>query len=211
MKNKLGMGLAIATLLVAATASAAAYWTPWVSEEGGGPETGCSAYNEAANGSGCSGSYCDNVRLQCTTMPFNASIVPSSVYWSEWTSEENSGLTTYFGGGWFQYDEDDYHVCHAWNNQPGFITGMKCSGRYCDKISVECGQARASLLRGGASYPVGVTDCSWTGWYSEEQGTSINFGANRYATGVECSGSYCDQKRFFVCSMVDPRPVFTPF
>jgi hypothetical protein len=206
-KKKLGMGLALATLTVAATASAANYWTSWVSEESGGPQAGCTAWNEAVSGQGCSGSYCDNLRLLCTTLPFGATIDSTSVHESGWFSEETDGTATWVSEGWYKHDADNSHVCNWGNSPPAFITGIRCSGKYCDNIKVECGEATAPWF-GNQRLAVGVTNCSWTGWYSEEQGTAINFGTNRYATGVECNGSYCDQKRFYVCSMVDPTPEF---
>lgn len=207
IKKKVGFGLAIATLMVAATASAATYWTGWVSEESGGPATGCSQWNEAANGAGCQGSYCDKVRLQCTTAPFGVTIEPDSVYWSGFFSEEHDQYSTWHSEGWYHYEDENYHVCHSWDGQPGFVTAIRCSGSYCDNISIECGQASLQYGQWGPSFPVSVTNCSWSGWYSEEQG-SVNFGTNRYITGVECNGSRCDNKRYYVCSMIDPTPVF---
>jgi hypothetical protein len=68
------------------------------------------------------------------------------------------------------------------------VSGQGCSGSYCDNVRLLC-----------TTLPFGATIDSTS---------AINFGTNRYATGVECNGSHCDQKRFYVCSMVDPTPVF---
>lgn len=211
-KKRIGLGVAVAAAvgLVASTAFAATYWTGWVSEESGGPVAGCSAWTEAAVGFGCSGSYCDNVRLLCETLPFGAKVNQATDYWSGWFSEEHDGYGTYHSEGWYRYEDENYHVCHSYDNQPGVVTGIRCSGSYCDNISVECSQLivqRGGIL--GPTLPVGVTNCAWTGWYSEEQG-SVDFGDNRYITGVECAGSRCDDKRFYVCSLVDPSLVVNP-
>jgi hypothetical protein len=34
---------------------------------------------------------------------------------------------------------------------------------------------------------------------SEEGGGLLSFGYHYYARGMQCSGSYCDNKRFYVC------------
>lgn len=202
-RNKIGMGLATACLLVSATASATSYWTSWVSEEGGGPVAGCNGTSEAASGAGCMGDYCDDVRLLCTTLPYGATVNPSSVYWSEWTSEETDGTTTHSSSGWYASDADNYHVCD-WSGTPGFVTAIRCSGSYCDDISIQCSQMSVHWV--GLNLAVGATNCAWSAYYSEEQG-SIDFGTNRFIAGVMCSGSNCDNKSYYVCSMTDPRPI----
>jgi hypothetical protein len=188
---------------VSSTANAALYWTPWVSEEGGGPASICTAWNEAAVGFGCSGGWCDNVRLLCETLPFNATLDPSTDFWSGYFSEEHDEYGTVISTGWYPYFDENYHVCHGGWGQPGLVNGIRCSGSSCDNISIECAQPKATV--NGAVVSVQSTSCSWTGWYSEEQG-SVDFGWNRYITGVECQGAYCDNKRFLVCSLVNPAP-----
>ncbi len=42
----------------------------------------------------------------------------------------------------------------------------------------------------------------WSEWLSEEDGGIFNFSKGNFITGVECGGSYCDNKRFYVCSLV---------
>ena len=178
------------------------YWTPWVSEENSGPPSMCNAWNEAAVGFGCSGRYCDNVRLLCETMPFNTELDPATDYWTGYFSEEHDDVEQWQSAGWYPYSDEHYRVCHA-TSTAGLVSGIKCRGSYCDNISVECTQPVKYV--GNTRYPVKVTNCSWTAWQSEEQG-SRDFGWNRYITGVECQGSYCDNKRFYVCSLVDPAP-----
>lgn len=203
IQKSIALGLAMAALSIPATASASSYWTNWVSEENGGPAAACNGTTEAATGAGCWGSYCDDTRLLCTTMPYGATVIPSSAYWSEWTSEETDGTSTHTSAGWYAYDADNYHVCD-WSGTPGFVTGIRCAGDYCDDVSIQCSQM--STRWGRLTYRVGATNCGWSSYDSEEQG-SIDFGADRFIAGVACSGSYCDNLAYYVCSMTDPRPI----
>jgi hypothetical protein len=189
----LALSLALAAGSLASNAHAA-YWTNWVSEENGGPATYCYTWSEGASGFGCSGSYCDNVRVYCDTLPFGDRLDPSTDYWTRYFSEEDSGIGTGYSVGWYPWDGDNFKVCEpTWT--AGIMSGVKCSGRYCDSISIECTVPLKS--NGTRAY---LTNCGWTGWYSEEQG-SVTFGYNRFITGVQCSGSYCDNKSYYVCSL----------
>lgn len=71
----------------------------------------------------------------------------------------------------------------------GFITGIAAKGKYGDNISIEC------------SYYSGRTprNCTWTTSVSEEQG-GLYFFNGKVARAVQCTGSYCDNKRFLVCN-----------
>lgn len=67
--------------------------------------------------------------------------------------------------------------------QPGtYISGIRCTGRYCDNISITC-----IPLRGGSRVHYG----SWTNWVSEEQGR-IECPPNHLVAGLKCGGRYCD-------------------
>lgn len=200
---KLRLGLVCALVCFNTPAQAFLYWTPWVSEEGGSPSTICTNWHEGAVGFGCGGKYCDNIRLLCETLPYGLQIEISSDYWTGYFSEEDSGYGTAYSHGWYPYDGDNYEVCHKTWSSGGIVNGIRCKGRYCDNIAIECG--RPVKYKNGLVYPATMHNCSWSGWYSEEQG-SHDFGWNRYITGVECSGRYCDNKRFFVCSLQDPAP-----
>jgi len=173
------------------------YWTPWVSEEKGGPPTYCSSWNEGAVGFACRGKYCDDVRLLCETFPYNITLTHLTNGWTSYFSEEDSGIGSWVSHGWYPYDGDNYKVCRR-TNTGGVVQGIRCKGGYCDDISLECSVPIRWV--GGAQDPASMTNCAWSGWYSEEQG-HVDFGWNRYITGVECSGSYCDRKRFYVCSV----------
>jgi hypothetical protein len=179
------------------TAAHALYWTRWVSEENGGPPAYCQQWNEGAVGAGCSGSYCDNVRLLCETFPYGITLDSSTNRWTGFFSEEESGLGSVTSAGWYRYDGSTYEVCHR-SNTGGIVQGIRCSGRYCDNISLECSVPVRWV--NGVRDPATMTNCSWSGWYSEEQG-SKDFGSNRYITGVKCSGRYCDNKQYYVCSL----------
>lgn len=196
------LSFAFALACFAAPAQAFLYWTPWVSEEGGGPATVCTAWNEGAVGFGCSGSHCDKVRLLCETMPYNIQAEIATDYWTGYFSEEDSGVSRRYSVGWYPYDRDNYEVCHK-TSTAGVVNGIRCKGRFCDNIALECG--RPVKYKNGLVYAARMHQCAWSGWYSEEQG-SHDFGWNRYITGVQCSGRYCDNKRFFVCSLQDPAP-----
>jgi hypothetical protein len=197
-KTGLGMLLVMASAFTAKTAGA--WWTPWISEENG--VATCDDFEEAARGFGCSGKYCDNVQLLCDVLPFGAFPDTENRYWTGYFSEEHDQYSTWYSGGWYPWDNENYEVCYGWDTTPGLVTGIDCSGSYCDNIRLECTQIVQLVY--GVPYWLGVTNCSWSGWYSEEQG-SVDFGWNRFITGVECQGSYCDNKRFYVCSLVDER------
>ena len=73
-----------------------------------------------------------------------------------------------------------------------FASEIKCTGRYCDSISLKC----STFSNSGTKQ-----NCQWIGPLSEEDGGFLNFPPNKYLVGVQCSGSYCDNKKFYVCGM----------
>jgi len=81
--------------------------------------------------------------------------------WSRFTSEENPPLTISNGQ---------------------LISAMRCTGRYCDNISL-----------GYQNVPgVNHISHSWTPYFSEE-GTNYRVcSGNSFMTGINCRGSYCD-------------------
>jgi hypothetical protein len=139
-------------------------WTGYTSEEN--PPLIC-PYGQGVQGAHCTGSYCDNTSLYCTT-------TGRSTGWGSWTpyfSEEGSASGHCQGGD-------------MW------MTGISCNGSYCDNISLLCSQMSGSS----------TGSCSWSGWYSEEQGP---FYApwGYFIKGVQCSGRYCDNKRYRYCQL----------
>lgn len=207
MKILLAAALATSAALAAPTAEAARYWTSWVSEEGGSPLRFCGAWDEAAVGFGCSGNYCDNVRLLCETLPFGATLDGATDYLTPWFSEEHDDFVqVVFGGGyWYGEFDENYQICQytdvAHGGYAGLVSGVRCKGSNCDSTSLECTQPVKPTANGNVK--LSTANCQWTGMYSEEQG-SIDFGYNRYIVGAKCFGSYCDNKQFLVCSLVDP-------
>jgi len=208
MKILLSAAFAVSAALAAPTAGAALYWTSYVSEEGGSPLRFCNAWDEAAVGFGCSGRYCDNVRLLCETMPFGTTLDGATDYLSPWFSEEHDDVTlvVFDSGYWNNEFDENYHICQysdvAHGGYAGLVSGIRCRGSYCDDISLECTQPVKFTASGKVK--VNTTNCQWTAnTYSEEQG-SVDFGSNRYFVGAKCFGSNCDNKQFLLCSLVNP-------
>jgi hypothetical protein len=196
--SRRGKSVLAAFLFLGMTGEARAdlYWTDYVSEEDG-PAL-CNESTEGAVGFACTGDYCDNVALLCESFPYGALAPSWNGYLTAFFSEEHDGFSTWYSSGWYRFDNENYEVCHNHQSSPGVLTGIDCSGDYCDNISLECRQPEGTVS--GVYRKLNATNCSWSGWYSEEQG-SVDFGMHRYITGVECSGDYCDNKRFYVCSL----------
>ena len=81
------------------------------------------------------------------------------------------------------------------------MTGIRCHGDFCDNISIECANVVKQV--GTRTVHADLVGCAWSGWLSEENGGTADFGF-KIISGVECSGSNCDNKRFYVCSVSDP-------
>jgi hypothetical protein len=144
-------------------------WTAWTSEEKGPLYCG---WDAGTVGFGCKGSYCDNVSLACLPVPSWTSLDYNTTYWSRFFSEEGASSGS------------------SREHCAGIVTGIRCTGGYCDNIALECTQPQAGTL----------TNCWWTGWLSEEAEFDY-FGVGNFITAVECKGRYCDNKRFQVCSL----------
>jgi hypothetical protein len=143
-------------------------WTGYTSEET--PPLTC-AYGHAVQGLDCTGGYCDNVALYCTP-------TGRATGWGTWLpyfSEEGS------------YGADEGHCAGG----DMWMTGLSCSGGYCDNISMLCSQMIGSS----------TGDCGWSGWYSEEQ-APFYAPYGYYVKGIECDGGYCDNKRYRYCRML---------
>jgi hypothetical protein len=123
----------------------------------------------------CTGRYCDNISIGCLRVREAAL---GRAVWTSWVSEEGRG------------------AMECPRNH--FLAGLACRGRYCDNISLYC--VEVANARTGA--------CSRTGSVSEEGGGRLSFlsmidkaGQQVAATGVKCSGRYCDNKSFTVCEI----------
>lgn len=98
------------------SATVAAYWTRFISEEdGSGPEGGvrCAA-NEAVVGVECMGDFCDNVRVRCDTFQNTTGLGR----WTTWV-EHTAGTQVKCG-------------TNEW------MAGIKCWGDWCDNVSIWC-------------------------------------------------------------------------
>lgn len=199
IKTILSMSSFVLAIGIPAAVVAAVNWSPYVSEENGGPWAHC-LQDQAVSGIQCSGGYCDNVRLRCETLPFSTLMMNYNT--SGWFSEENSGYSTTTSEGWYRYDTSYSHVCN-YSGTSGIMTGLHCRGSHCDDIELEC--ATPMRLVDGVWQPVALVDCTWSSLHSEEQPAfGSPEGSNRFITGVSCHGSYCDDKSYYVCSLAAP-------
>jgi hypothetical protein len=166
----------LATLLAPAAANATTQWLAAFSEEQPAGQF-CPGWNERVTRTHCWGAYCDNIELYCAELT-GAQGGYDDWKLSGWTSEESSPISCTFSSA------SDF----------GAITGMKCTGSYCDNIKVECGHPES-----GHS----LSDCFWTPWVSEEGGGMNYFsGAQTFEKGaraVQCGGEYCDSMRYLAC------------
>jgi hypothetical protein len=183
--------LAISGASAISNAQVPTEWSGWFSEESHAWAS-CSYVAQGINGFGCRGAYCDDIRVLCAPMP-NAFRIGQSLPGP--FSEEWDGTVT-FRSGWYNQDQQNYEVCNWGTSTPGVVSSIYCTGAYCDNIQLECNTPH----RGVDPQPT-FSNCAWTSsWFSEEQGT-VTFGANRFLSGIWCSGSYCDNKKFYVCTM----------
>lgn len=61
-----------------------------------------------------------------------------------------------------------------------FASGLRCQGRYCDNLSLKCGQA------------VGKDEGHWSPYFSEESPNEQVCSDGQYIDGIRCRGKYCD-------------------
>jgi len=86
---------------------------------------------------------------------------------------------------WFEDAGKTFHSCAAGS----YVTGIVCRGDNCDDLAVECTVASGALAQ---------TNCQWTPFFSEEDDKFLaNIGDA--VRGMQCSGTHCDDVRFFVC------------
>ncbi len=183
---------------VATVTSAAVTWSPYFSEESQPPQESCSVASQAVDGIRCQGSYCDDIGIRCNDLPFGMITQGRS-----WEAEITDGGWRY--PGFTQYNNniisDEYaHVCGLGT---GILTGLHCSGSYCDDVFLEC--ATPTIDYQGAEVPGELVNCFWSDAYSEEDPWfAYGATANRWITGIECFESYCDAKSYRVCELANP-------
>jgi hypothetical protein len=139
-------------------------WTPFTSDEDAISHAICPA-GQVMNGFNCTGSYCDNLQLHCIPMPYG--VATTDTYSTNWFSEEYPARGVCGPGYW--------------------VTGIRCSGSYCDNIQLVC--TRFITPNGGDA-------CSDTFRFSEETGPVVFTDPVR---GAVCFGSYCDDMAFVTC------------
>ncbi len=156
-------------------------WTQWVSEEPTLYYGTCGTDAAGATRAGCSGSYCDNMRLWCGPLPQGFTRIPGNFWWSpNWISEE------------------------APNNSVGcpvgyVMDGLMASGSYSDNVRIRCSPT---------TFPPQGVNCKWMPYFSEENGGTQYFDydvqslAVGVAVAVQCGGSYCDNMSYYIC---EPR------
>jgi hypothetical protein len=167
----------LAALLTPAAAEATTQWLPAFSEEQPDGQY-CPGWNERVTRTHCWGDFCDNIELYCAELP------PELGEYDDWKM-----------AGWTSEEYNAIECTFANAGDFGAITGMKCSGGYCDNINVECGHPEP-----GHS----LSDCYWTLWVSEEGGGISYFSGSQAlekgARGIQCAGDYCDSMRYLACT-----------
>jgi hypothetical protein len=111
-------------------------WTRYTSEED--PPLIC-PNRQVVRGTHCTGSYCDNIALDCVFVGGGF----GQHRWLRYFSEEGTG---------------PQRQGHCVGSDEWF-SGITCQGSYCDNISMRC--TRIPNRR--------AQNCEWSGWYSEEQ------------------------------------------
>lgn len=96
------------------------YSSRWISEETGGGRSNQYSTKDFINGLTCRGSYCDDLYPHATQ---SAHFRNTGVCrWTAFFSEEPPSKANCAGGS--------------------FVAGMKCSGSYCDNLSLQCCELR---------------------------------------------------------------------
>ncbi len=182
-KKSLSTVVGVATILVTLAAGSTAVsqntWTGWFSEEQGWKQ--CPA-GTAMKGLKCKGKYCDNKSLLCHRLPKVAAITASKSRSNPFSEE--------------QYSYSVSHHSHNYHYNGNPVTGMHCSGRYCDNIRLEYTVGAA----------VSTAQCQMAPYISEEKKRGIGNifvcpGEDRFVAGMACQGNYCDNVSLFCCQM----------
>jgi hypothetical protein len=75
-----------------------------------------------------------------------------------------------------------------------FISGIRCTGGYCDNIKIFCTRIADAALGHG----------SWTAWFSEEEGRR-ECPPSHLIAGLACQGSYCDNISLYCVEVTNMR------
>lgn len=165
-------------------------WTDWFSEERGGRPSS-DLGNFPIRAMDCRGGFCNDIRYeQCkygwSCGPFLLETKDCEELYS--VSEEKG--------------ENKQFCPHG-----KVVTGIACSGSNCDNLVLTCCKPRDWELLDDSAY--GYTEI-WTGWFSEDlNGNDCSRSMEQapvscpdaLMTGLECCGSFCDNKRLHCMEM----------
>src|SRR5262245_38786767 len=81
-------------------------------------------------------------------------------------------------------------------NPGSFVSGIRCTGSYCDNVAISCTPFRGAALG----------QANWTPWVSEEQGRRW-CPQNHLIAGLACRGRYCDDLSLYCVEVTNMRAV----
>jgi hypothetical protein len=142
----------------------------------------CAGANTAVRAAQCTGKYCDNVYLQCFSVPstlLQSWFAPNARFDTAFFSEE--GTASGFCG-------------QSANQIDGVVTGIRASGQYADFLALECTRLVDPQFFANRH-------CTWSGWHSEEGGGLADFPEGYVAVGAKCQGAYCDLINWRICNI----------
>jgi len=198
------LGIVVGFLgLAGGQAEATEYWTGWISEEAPNNRTYCD-WDEGVEGFKCSGSNCDSLALLCIDLPTGMTGDSATDNFTSWFSEEGSDIFTQVGSGFGSGHTGNERYCNSpipgsgGSYGPALVAGWQCSGSFCDNQKLECVVPVHTSNWSWGNF----TNCAWTTtWVSEETGSVWWGGNNKFLVGVRCSGRYCDNKQFYICTI----------
>lgn len=80
-----------------------------------------------------------------------------------------------------------------------FVSGIRCSGRYCDNIEITCTKIPGATVG---------SDNRWTPWTSEENSSPAWCGPGpNLIAGFACNGRYCDNVSLYCVPLVNLRSI----
>ena len=151
-----------------------AEWNPPISEESAQPsECPFSPVDQFQ----CTGKNCDNIRIHCSDL---VRLRRLSSRWLPAISEEHVPMGPNATGRPAAF-------CNV--DAGEVITGVSCSGKYCDNISFQC-SIFEGLVKNGFNNQHGHTVSS------NAPGGLLEFGPMRFAYVASCHQSYCGQLSF---------------
>lgn len=160
------------SLAIVLTFACAPAWGQSMTTTDGGPPIICPQGFMTAS-LNCTGSYCDNITMTCSR---NLREV-TGLFWTRFVERDGANTAT----------------CGAAGGPDGFMSGIACSGDYCDDIALQC--TRLTLFRPD------FTDCG-TVEFSEEQGVQRWPSVFHFPVSIRCSGTHCDNKRLTACRLI---------